>query len=236
MICPKAGAATVPPKIEPACGSSTTTAHSSCGFVGGREADERRDVCRFRVFAGAGSTLLAVPVLPASCVAGDRDLARGAAGAEHAFEHLAHLRPPSRGEMTRRPAGSGRGLPPTELTMCGGRSDAAVGDRRVGGRHLHRRHELALADRQVAHRGARVVVERQRQARFLARQVRRRCGAPKPKRCTQLLKRARPRACRSRSRRRCSSARGSATVVSDSSPCSVSSWIVRSATWILSGT
>ena len=35
MICPKAGAATVPPKIDPLCGSSTTTAHSSFGFVAG---------------------------------------------------------------------------------------------------------------------------------------------------------------------------------------------------------
>ena len=38
--------------------------------------------------------------------------------------------------------------------------DAAVGDRGVRARHLHRRDELALADRQVAHRGARVLVER----------------------------------------------------------------------------
>ena len=35
MIWPNAGAATVPPKIEPVRGSSTTTAHRSFGFVAG---------------------------------------------------------------------------------------------------------------------------------------------------------------------------------------------------------
>ena len=35
MIWPNAGAATVPPKIEPDCGSLTTTAHSSFGSDAG---------------------------------------------------------------------------------------------------------------------------------------------------------------------------------------------------------
>ena len=57
------------------------------------------------------------------------------------------------------------------LDDVGGAQDAAVGDRRVGDRHLHRRDRDALADREVAHRGARVLGEREHDARLLARQV-----------------------------------------------------------------
>src|ERR1019366_9808692 len=49
--------------------------------------------------------------------------------------------------------------------------DSAVGDRRVRARHLDRRDELALADREVAHGGARVAVERQDLTRFIAGQL-----------------------------------------------------------------
>ncbi len=48
---------------------------------------------------------------------------------------------------------------------------AAVGDRRVGGAHLDRRDRDALADRQVAHRGARVLRQRQHDAALLAGEV-----------------------------------------------------------------
>ena len=53
----------------------------------------------------------------------------------------------------------------------GGAQDAAVGDRAVGGGHLHRRDGQALADRHVAHARARVVLAVEQQARLLARQV-----------------------------------------------------------------
>ena len=49
--------------------------------------------------------------------------------------------------------------------------DAAVGDRGVARRHLHRRDRDALADRQVAHRRARVVLQRQHESLLLAGQV-----------------------------------------------------------------
>ena len=51
-----------------------------------------------------------------------------------------------------------------------GSQDPAVGDRVIDLGHLDRRDELALADRQVAHRRSRVFVQRQGHARFLAGQ------------------------------------------------------------------
>ena len=71
-------------------------------------------------------------------------------------------------EMIRRPRGWGSGRPPIALDDVGRPEDPAVGDGGVGGDHLHRRDELALADRQVAHRGARVLLQRQHQAPFFA--------------------------------------------------------------------
>ena len=52
-----------------------------------------------------------------------------------------------------------------------GAQHAAVGDRGVGDGHLHRRHGEALADREVAHRGAGVLGQRQHDAGLLAGQV-----------------------------------------------------------------
>jgi len=49
--------------------------------------------------------------------------------------------------------------------------DAAVGDRRVHRRHLHRRDRLALADGEVAHRGAGVAAPRQDDPLLLAGKV-----------------------------------------------------------------
>ena len=73
--------------------------------------------------------------------------------------------------MIRWPAGSGVGLPPTDWTTCGRAQDAAVGDRRVGGDHLHRRDRLALAEREVGHRRARVLPPVQHDAALLAGKV-----------------------------------------------------------------
>ena len=73
--------------------------------------------------------------------------------------------------MIRLPSGSGRRLAADGLDDPRRAQDAAVGDRGVGGRHLHRRDRLALADRQVAHRGVRVVLAREHDAGLLAGQV-----------------------------------------------------------------
>ena len=51
------------------------------------------------------------------------------------------------------------------------RQDATVGDRRVRGDHLHRGDRLALAERQVGHRRARVLPPVQHDAALLSRQV-----------------------------------------------------------------
>ena len=115
------------------------------------------------------------------------DLLRGAGLAgEHVAGHARPPRPcrPARARprascaaraaffslITRSPAGPRRLRSPSLVEHQLRRAqDAAVGDRRVGGGHLHRRHREALADRQVAHRRAGVVVGR-----------RERCPAPRP--------------------------------------------------------
>src|ERR1700730_5777428 len=74
-------------------------------------------------------------------------------------------------EITRWPGGTGWRRPPTDSTMCGGARIPAVGDRRICARHLYRRHQLPLSDRQVAHRGARVVAQWQDLTHFLAGQL-----------------------------------------------------------------
>src|SRR5262249_32909378 len=66
MICPNAGAATVPPKIDPVCGSSTITAHSSFGSDAGANPMNDATYAVSEYLPVNGSTLLAVPVLPAS--------------------------------------------------------------------------------------------------------------------------------------------------------------------------
>ena len=73
--------------------------------------------------------------------------------------------------MTRWPWCGGVALAVDLLDDVGGPQDAAVGDRRVGDRHLHRRDRDALADREVAHRGAGVLGEREHDAALLAREV-----------------------------------------------------------------
>ena len=74
-------------------------------------------------------------------------------------------------EITRWPAGSLVGLPPIGADDVRRPQDAAVGDRRVGGGDLDRRHRLALTERQVAHRRARVLGEGQDDPAVLAGQV-----------------------------------------------------------------
>ena len=74
--------------------------------------------------------------------------------------------PPPPALITRCPCGSWISFFADPLDQLRLPEDAAVGDRRVAGDHLHRRHRLALADRQVAHRGARVFVELRHDARF----------------------------------------------------------------------
>ena len=56
-------------------------------------------------------------------------------------------------------------------TRCGCSQTPVVGDRAVGGRHLHRGHGDALPDRDVADRRARPLVGRKDDARRLAREV-----------------------------------------------------------------
>src|SRR2546430_17199054 len=72
MISPKAGAATVPPKIEPVCGSSTTTAHSNFGAAAGAKPMKEAMYLVFEYWCVAGSTLLAVPGVPDRRAAGSQ--------------------------------------------------------------------------------------------------------------------------------------------------------------------
>ena len=132
MICPKAGAATVPPKIEPDWGSSTITAHRSFGSDAGAKPDERGHVGRFGVFARFGVDLARRSGLARELVAGDRDLAGGAAGGEHALEHRAQLCG-GRGGDHAVARGRSRAAAVDRADDVRAAQDAAVGDGRVGG-------------------------------------------------------------------------------------------------------
>src|SRR5262249_42112681 len=103
-------------------------------------------------------------------VAGDRDLARRAARREDALEHRAQPRGRVLGDHAA--ALRLRDQLAVDATHDPRRAqDAAVGDRRVGLRHLYRRHREALPDRQVAHRRARVLAELRDDPALLAGQV-----------------------------------------------------------------
>ena len=122
------------------CGSSTITATSSLRVLRRREADERRDVvassstrrssgrscspCRSCRPAGSRGSTTSLAVPPGAST--PSSIVRSCGGGAR--------------EMTRRPAGSAAGLPPIARDDVRRAQDAAVGDRRVGGGHLHRRH------------------------------------------------------------------------------------------------
>ena len=110
-------------------------------------ADERGDVLHLRVPPSVG--LLAVPVLPASCSPERRlDAVPPAASTPSSMST------PRGG----RPREHALARPPVALDDVWLVHHAAVGDRAVCRRHLHRRDREALADRQVADRRARVLL------------------------------------------------------------------------------
>ena len=78
-------------------------------------------------------------------VAGDRGAGGGPAVGEHAAAASSAARAAAVGEMIRWPAGVVRRLAADRLDDVRRAEDPAVGDRRVRGRHLHRRDRLALA-------------------------------------------------------------------------------------------
>ena len=143
----------------------------SFGFCGRREAHERGHVVRLRVLVGDRVDLVRRAGLARQRVALDRrDLRGGAARRQDALEHGAQRRGGRGGhDPARRELGSAAAVDAThEMRRA---QDAAVGDRAVELGDLHRRDRLALADREVAHRGARVVLELRDDALLLAREV-----------------------------------------------------------------
>ena len=154
----KAGAATTPPQIAPR-GSSTVTRTTSRGLLRRDEADERGDVARVGVAARAPACA-AVPVLPATRVARDRG--------ERAGPALARRRRPAASpspardrccETIRRRFGRGRAARrrPARRGAAAPRRRRSRSRRRR--RHLERRDRDALADRDVADRRARPLLD-----------------------------------------------------------------------------
>src|SRR3712207_4383302 len=144
--------------------------HEQLGAIGGREADERGDVAGVRVQAGGLVDLVRRAGLAGELVAGDLRLARRAARREDALEHdaqrLARLGRDDAAALRDLRRAAVDGLhDPRRL------EDPAVGDRGVRARHLHRRDADALADRQVAHRRAGVLLQREHLTDLLAGQV-----------------------------------------------------------------
>ena len=138
-------------------------------MLGGGEADERGDELGLGV-AAVLVRLLRRAGLAAQLVAVDRRAGRRAARAEHALEHLAHLRGGLLGDhalaLRDRPLAAADRVDDVRRAQ-----DAAVGDRGVGGAHLHRRDREALAHRHVGGGRAGVLVVGEHDARLLARQV-----------------------------------------------------------------
>ena len=118
-----------------------------------READERRDVLVLRVAAVRGRASRRCRSCPPACSPGPRPPARCRPAPRTPSSIVRTLLGGRAARARAAPA-----APVALRRRAGARSDAAVGDRRVGRGHLHRRDRDALADRQVADRRARVLV------------------------------------------------------------------------------
>ena len=182
-----------------------------------------------------GSILLAVPVLPGQRVAGDRDLAGRALRDPARLRACAAARPRWWRRSRDAPAGSGCGLAADRADDVRRAQDPAVGDRRVGASPSASA-SPARPDRSAGCRSRSPSSGRGAASRPLPRPAgRRRSGAPKPKRCTHPLKRSAPSSLPILIAPTLLEWARICDVVRVSSGCSVSSWIVRSATWIWSG-
>ena len=135
----------------------------------GHHADERGDVLRRRVACRRGRSSRRSPSCRRRCSRGSQPRCRCPRGRRRAASTSSAPRRARDDPATARRRA--RVVPVDAVDEMRLHEHAAVRDRRVRARHLHRRHCDAVADRDGADRRARPLVERQGEARRLAGEV-----------------------------------------------------------------